>query len=473
MAYRFNPPPNWPVSEPGWTPPPGWQPDPSWGPVPEGWNFWVPEEETPAAPREDPATQEKAAAPEAAPKSESAPASDAAESPAPPAPAATNPDGAVGADGAELTGGPAVGDAAAAEAPMVGPADPVMPVPASTDHMAPAPSDQPLASSDEFSAPSAESSAPSAQPSAPSEQSPAPSAQSYGYGETPAGHEHSGAHAAPADPAGAGTDDAAPEHIAPTHAVGGTSQPTGAAGPAAWQSAQAPAPSGANGQAYNASAGAHAPQKKGVLARFWWLGCLILALLLIIALIIGGLMWWNRDDDTKAAGATSSAVTTESPSGGRTGSPTASGTLSSQTPSIDPKARTIPLTLQDGKGSLQVQMAWVKPGDLKGTSGSAIEAPTKGPLYLQAVVHVKVTEGTMSLNPPQFAVVTPYGGEIEPATATFGLASGGVVGNSRGDKFSAGEEYTIAILYDVPRHSGLKLRYTAYDQNHADWDVPA
>src|SRR5699024_2147477 len=41
MAYRFNPPPNWPIDDPAWSPPPGWQPDPSWGPAPEGWNFWV------------------------------------------------------------------------------------------------------------------------------------------------------------------------------------------------------------------------------------------------------------------------------------------------------------------------------------------------------------------------------------------------------------------------------------------------
>src|SRR5690625_7878538 len=41
MAYRFNPPPNWPIDDPAWSAPPGWQPDPSWGPAPEGWNFWV------------------------------------------------------------------------------------------------------------------------------------------------------------------------------------------------------------------------------------------------------------------------------------------------------------------------------------------------------------------------------------------------------------------------------------------------
>ncbi len=41
MAYKFNPPPNWPPAPEDWTPPPGWQPDPAWGPAPDGWEFWV------------------------------------------------------------------------------------------------------------------------------------------------------------------------------------------------------------------------------------------------------------------------------------------------------------------------------------------------------------------------------------------------------------------------------------------------
>ncbi|WP_319448216.1 MULTISPECIES: hypothetical protein [unclassified Mycobacterium] len=40
---RFNPPPNWPPSPPGWTPPPGWRPDPSWPPPPPGWQLWASE----------------------------------------------------------------------------------------------------------------------------------------------------------------------------------------------------------------------------------------------------------------------------------------------------------------------------------------------------------------------------------------------------------------------------------------------
>ena len=73
MAYRFNPPPNWPIDDPQWSPPPGWQPDPSWGPAPEGWNFWVSAEDAPAAPS---AAPEQAPAEQPAPAQEPAPVED-------------------------------------------------------------------------------------------------------------------------------------------------------------------------------------------------------------------------------------------------------------------------------------------------------------------------------------------------------------------------------------------------------------
>lgn len=41
MAFRFNPPPNWPVPPPGWTPQPGWMPLPEWPDPPPGWQLWV------------------------------------------------------------------------------------------------------------------------------------------------------------------------------------------------------------------------------------------------------------------------------------------------------------------------------------------------------------------------------------------------------------------------------------------------
>lgn len=38
---RFNPPPTWPATPPGWTPSPDWEPDPAWPPAPPGWQFWI------------------------------------------------------------------------------------------------------------------------------------------------------------------------------------------------------------------------------------------------------------------------------------------------------------------------------------------------------------------------------------------------------------------------------------------------
>ena len=45
MVRRFNPPPNWPAPPEGWVPDPSWRPDPAWGPAPEGWNFWLDDED--------------------------------------------------------------------------------------------------------------------------------------------------------------------------------------------------------------------------------------------------------------------------------------------------------------------------------------------------------------------------------------------------------------------------------------------
>ena len=46
----WNPAPGWPAAPAGWLPPPGWRPPPDWPPAPAGWQFWVPEEQPPAAP---------------------------------------------------------------------------------------------------------------------------------------------------------------------------------------------------------------------------------------------------------------------------------------------------------------------------------------------------------------------------------------------------------------------------------------
>ncbi|MGH3300605.1 MAG: lysostaphin resistance A-like protein [Streptosporangiaceae bacterium] len=46
----WRPAPGWPEAPPGWLPPPGWTPPPDWPAAPAGWQFWVQEEQPPAAP---------------------------------------------------------------------------------------------------------------------------------------------------------------------------------------------------------------------------------------------------------------------------------------------------------------------------------------------------------------------------------------------------------------------------------------
>lgn len=45
-GLKFNPPPGWPKPPPNWAPPRGWTPDPNWPPPPEGWQLWVPSDES-------------------------------------------------------------------------------------------------------------------------------------------------------------------------------------------------------------------------------------------------------------------------------------------------------------------------------------------------------------------------------------------------------------------------------------------
>jgi len=40
--WRFNPPPGWPPTPPGYVPAPDWQPDPSWPAAPPDWQWWTP-----------------------------------------------------------------------------------------------------------------------------------------------------------------------------------------------------------------------------------------------------------------------------------------------------------------------------------------------------------------------------------------------------------------------------------------------
>lgn len=59
---RYNPPPGWPQPPDGWTPPAGWKPDPGWPPIPEGWELWIPDEDSatsPGSPELDPVAKHR------------------------------------------------------------------------------------------------------------------------------------------------------------------------------------------------------------------------------------------------------------------------------------------------------------------------------------------------------------------------------------------------------------------------------
>ena len=66
-------------------------------------------------------------------------------------------------------------------------------------------------------------------------------------------------------------------------------------------------------------------------------------------------------------------------------------------------------------------------------------------------------------------MVTPYGGEISPAPASYGLKGSGTDGPM---DFTEGDEYTIKILFDVKRAKDNTLNFTTYTDDYT-WDVPA
>ena len=102
--------------------------------------------------------------------------------------------------------------------------------------------------------------------------------------------------------------------------------------------------------------------------------------------------------------------------------------------------------------------------------GGNIE-PSENGDYLAATAKITVTEGELYFNPFTFAVVTPYGGKLDPATETFSLKDAGV-GIDAPTDIKAGEEYTIRMLFAPVRAGGLKLEFDSFTDQYT-WDVPA
>lgn len=624
MAYRFNPPPNWPIDDANWSPPPGWQPDPSWGPAPDGWNFWTASEQAPApqpeqapvqpaAPLEDDATHVAASgerAPDApaedaddatrlASTGEQAPAAEQAAS-APQAPTgqygSLNPYGQAPQVDAQGTAAPDASTGRHAAEPVVGtePAvaadqpgtaegsglevtpqeEPAAAVQDDATHVADsgqrdstAPDDAPSHGAQaegstetaEYQGPDLEADlaqqAPyeSAEPVAPGDGTPYadgsqdagygmaagaaavggvagaaaasgqqdPSAQAYGqaspaqeYGQQSADQGYGQGAAAPAygqaSPAqgygqaspsqGYGDGASAPAYgqASPAQGYGqgspaaGYGQGSGPDYPGQGSASDYPAPGyGQNspgidtGSGWTASTGAGEPPKKGIIRRFWWVGCLI-AIVLVLALIaIGGIFLVSRSGGTEAGGGDPTTTqeadptteeSTEEPTDEETTEeePTEEETTEEEIPiptdlaTIDPSAEAIDIVGPDGTGTLAVHMVYVPGSELERSYGGVVEDAQQGD-YLVLTAKLTVTEGELSMNPFRFEVQTPYGGAVEPATASFGLKSSGTDGPT---DHQAGEEYTLKLLFDVKRAGGNKMVFDSLSDEYS-WDVPA
>ena len=235
------------------------------------------------------------------------------------------------------------------------------------------------------------------------------------------------------------------------------------------------------GSGWTASTGAGEPPKKGIIQRFWWVGCLIVLLLVFALIAVGGIILFNRSGDDTAEGGgqtttqeetTEEEATEEDPASEEATEEEAEETpWPTDLPTIDPEAEAAAVNIvgTDGTGTMAVHMAYVPASDLERRSGSAMDEPERGDEYLVLTAKLTVTEGELGSNPAQFDVITPYGGEVGPASASYGLAGSGTDGPW---EFTAGDEYTIKILFDVQRAGGLTLNFTTYTDDYT-WDVPA
>ncbi|WP_114854791.1 hypothetical protein [Brachybacterium sp. YJGR34] len=490
MAYRFNPPPNWPIDDPNWSPPPGWQPDPSWGPAPEGWDFWVEAEQAPESTGAEGAS---------APADQPAPEDDATRM----VQTGQDEDATHVADSGQL--------AAGAGAAAAGPADAAVPGEDDATHVA---GSEESSAVEGEAAPAADAGAAAGAETAEyqgpdheaglAQQAPYESAApTPGYGDAPAqdqadaaaagaayGAAQPGAEYGQAVP-GADYGQAAPGYgqAAPDYGQASPAPGYGQASPAPGYGQPSPAPgygqgspSMETGSGWTASTATGEAPQKSVLQRFWWVGCVILLVLALVIVAIGGIFLFTRNGDDTAGGGgettTSEETTVEEPTEEE---PTDEATEEEATeeaatptnlPTIDPAAEedAKEWVSMDGAGTVAVQMEYIPASDLPNTYGGTVDEGQFGD-YLAVTAKLTVTEGTMDLNPFQFSVVTPYGGEVEPALASYQLSGSGFESDAP-TTFEAGDEYTIMVLFDVQKAGGNTLNFTTYSDDYT-WEVPA
>ncbi|HIY24544.1 MAG TPA: hypothetical protein H9837_09625 [Candidatus Brachybacterium merdigallinarum] len=531
MAYRFNPPPNWQIEDPDWTPPPGWQPDPAWGPAPDGWNFWIPADEAPqdqapdddatrvvstgeqtgapAADDDDDATRvastgEQAGAPAADEDAtrevssgeypvEAAPVDDATRvvstGKQAGAPAAEDDASHVAGTGDQAPAAPRSYEQAA---DAYGPAEtqaPAAAAPAAEETAEPvgaAEAVEPESSAEtaEYTGPDLDADLQQQTPyeQAPYEEAPqAPYEQAAPYEAQEPADDPSAAPAAAVGAQELFSQDQQPVGHEPGYGQASPSQGYGQASPApGYGQPSAGEPQFGDSSGWTATTDAQDAPKKGVVQRFWWLGCLgLLLVALLVAAVIGGVVLVTRggdeptgDGETTATSPEPSDEPTEDPTEEPSEEPTDDDETVTPTalPVIDEAAAvTQDVVGPDGVGSMAIQMAWVPGEDMPSTYGGTIEPAEHGE-YLVVTAQITVTEGTMTMGPYDFEVVTPYGGAVDYSSETYGLEVSGLDFDAP-NEFSAGETYTIQLLFDFQRAGGNVLNYETWTDTYS-WDVP-
>ncbi|PZP17008.1 MAG: hypothetical protein DI611_03570 [Brachybacterium faecium] len=482
MAYRFNPPPNWPIEDPNWTPPPGWQPDPSWGPPPADWNFWV-ADDTPAESVADTQSEvEETQAEDAQVEVEDAQAEKVEETPV--ADAEANPadhlegqDPAGAADEAD--------DPVAAPEERSAPEEPPAPALAPEEPMssteAPAPvGDAPVEGAPEtaeYEGPDLEADLAQQAPYETGDQDfPQQPEPGPGIDQDDTVHEPSAGDA----PLVAGVAAAAGAGTAAASGYGQASPSQGYGHPSPSQNYGSPD----SASTWTATTAPEDAPKKGVVARFWWVGCLVLLLIgLLIAVLAGGLLLLNRDGEEPPTGGgtttsasvdptdptddptTSPEPTTEEPT---TDEPTDDAVTPSVLPTVDPAAAPVEVVSYEGRGTVQVSMEWLPAEQLPSEYGGTVEPAEHGE-YLVVTAKISVTEGQMFFSNAQFNVVTPYGGELGTDLESYSLKDSGI-GIEAPTDIKAGEEYSIRMLFAPKRAGGMHLEYDTFTDQYT-WDI--
>ena len=481
MAYRFNPPPNWPIEDPNWTPPPGWQPDPSWGPPPAYWNFWV-ADDTPAESVADTQSEvEETQAEDAQVEVEDAQAEKVEETPV--ADAEANP-----AD--HLEGQDPAGAADEADDPVAAPEERSAPEEPSAPALAP---EEPMSSTE---APAPVGDAPvegapeTAEYEGPDLEADLAQQAPYETGDQDFPQQ-------PEPGPGIDQDDTVHEPSAgdaPLVAGGAAAAGAGTAAASGYGQASPsqnyghPSPSQNYGSPDSASTwtATTAPEdapKKGVVARFWWVGCLVLLLVgLLIAVLAGGMLLMNRGGEEEPTG---DGGTTTSASADPTDDPTATeeeptseeptteeaseeAVTPSVLPTVDPAAESVEVVSYEGRGTVQVSMEWLPAEQLPSEYGGTVEPAEHGE-YLVVTAKISVTEGQMFFSNAQFNVVTPYGGELGTDLESYSLKDSGI-GIEAPTDIKAGEEYSIRMLFAPKRAGGMHLEYDTFTDQYT-WDI--